>query len=72
MAENMRLKMIEGTMINTHITDYINFAHGAYQFIESSKNYCVWFVTKKENKLHSKLFCALGKSKDSENNLNSS
>ena len=54
MAENMRLKMIEGTMINTHITDYINFAHGAYQFIESSKNYCVWFVTKKENKLHSK------------------
>jgi len=25
--------MIEGAMINTHVTDYINFAHGSYQFI---------------------------------------
>jgi len=30
---NIRFKMIEGAMINTHVTDYINFAHGSYQFI---------------------------------------
>lgn len=41
-------------MINTHVVDYINFAHGTYQFIENTKDYCVWFVTKDENKLHKK------------------
>ena len=41
-------------MINTHLTDYINFAHGTYQFIEHESNYCVWFITKKSNKLHEK------------------
>ena len=30
----------------------------------------IYFHELTENKLHSKLFCALGKSKDSENNLN--
>lgn len=48
------MKMIEGPMINTHITDYINFSHGTYQFIENTQDYCVWFVTRDNNKLHKK------------------
>jgi len=54
LIDNIRLKMIEGAMINTHITDYINFSHGTYQFIENTLDYCVWFVTKEDNKLHKK------------------
>ena len=50
----MKMKMIEGAMINTHVVDYINFAHGTYQFIENTQDYCVWFVTKDENKFHKK------------------
>jgi hypothetical protein len=48
------MKMTEGAMINTHVVDYMNFAHGTYQFIENTQNYCIWFVTKDDNKLHKK------------------
>mgnify|MGYP001053497312 CR=1 FL=1 len=41
-------------MINTHVVDYINFVHGTYQFIQNTQDYCVWFVTKDDNKLHKK------------------
>ena len=39
-------------MINTHVVYYINFTHGNHQFIKNTQNYCVWFVTKDDNKLH--------------------
>lgn len=51
---NLRMKMIEGPMLSTHTTDYINFSHGTYQFIENTQDYCVWFVTREDNKLHKK------------------
>lgn len=50
----MKMKMTEGAMINTHVVDYVNFAHGTFQFIENTKDYCIWFVTKDDNKLHKK------------------
>ncbi len=46
--------MIEGPMVSTHVTDYINFSHGTYQFIENTQDYCVWFLTHDDNKLHKK------------------
>lgn len=54
LIDNMKMKMTEGAMINTHVVDYINFVHGTYQFIENTKNYCLWFVTKDDNNLHKK------------------
>lgn len=62
-AENLRFKFIEGAMINCHIIDYANFAHGTFQFVENfdnKNNYCVWFVTKESNKLHAKTVEMLG------------
>lgn len=42
-------------MINTHMVDYANFAHGTYQFINNYKdNYCIWFITQANKKLHTK------------------
>lgn len=42
-------------MINTHMVDYANFAHGIYQFVRSTnENYCVWFITQDGKKLHAK------------------
>lgn len=35
-VQNLRLKFIEGAMINSHMVDYANFAHGTYQFINNS------------------------------------
>lgn len=32
---NIKSKFIEGAMINTQVIDYVNFAHGTYQFLES-------------------------------------
>lgn len=43
-------------MINSHKVDYISFAHGTFQFIENNKDFCVWFITKKQNPLHESAF----------------
>lgn len=55
LALNSKFKFIEGAMINTQVIDYVNFAHGTYQYLESAKEkHCIWFITQNDSKLHEK------------------
>lgn len=55
LTDNIRYKMIEGPMINTHKVSYVSFFHGVYQFTQKHDDYCVWFITKNQNVFHNQM-----------------
>jgi hypothetical protein len=65
-VDNIRYKMIEGAMIDTHKISYVNLCHGMYQYIqhwrEKHKDHSIWFITKNSNIFHQKAVTLFDKS----------